>query len=275
MSRPKAIFVRLASLLLAALGGCPAAAGGKAVFNEIRIYPAIEFVYPANGTEVCEGDTVVFRWESRADVEEVQIYYYGGRCHLGPRSRGSFSGYVARRTFNTGRCQWQVPWMDAVSFVVRIAGFDAHGDRLGADQVYVRLRPKLMKDIKGDAIVVDKRHQRLYYQKNGKIVRMHLVSTAARGFTTPSMRPGSVDQRRGRTGQVFWKSRNVRSRMYDVDMRYWLAITASGSHGIHATSPNLYYRLGRPASHGCVRQHRYDAKILWKMVRVGTPVYVF
>ncbi len=63
--------------------------------------------------------------------------------------------------------------------------------------------------------------------------------------------------------------------MYDVVMRYYLAITSSGSHGIHATYPNMYRYLGRPASHGCIRQHRKDAAILYDLVPVGTPVYVF
>jgi len=52
-------------------------------------------------------------------------------------------------------------------------------------------------------------------------------------------------------------------------------ITSSGSHGIHATSPGYYRYLGRGASHGCVRQHRADAAVLYGLVSVGTPVYVF
>ena len=57
-------------------------------------------------------------------------------------------------------------------------------------------------------------------------------------------------------------------------MLWWMAITSSGSHGIHATSPGYYGYLGGPASHGCVRQHRADARELYHMVDVGTPVYV-
>ena len=58
-------------------------------------------------------------------------------------------------------------------------------------------------------------------------------------------------------------------------MPYWLQITASGSHGIHATSPPYYGRLGSPASHGCVRQHKADAQVLYGLVSVGTPVYIY
>jgi lipoprotein-anchoring transpeptidase ErfK/SrfK len=76
-------------------------------------------------------------------------------------------------------------------------------------------------------------------------------------------------------GKVFEKDPAPTSRMYNVVMPWWLQITASGSHGIHATSPRFYDELGGPASHGCVRQHRADAEILYDMVRVGTPVYIF
>jgi lipoprotein-anchoring transpeptidase ErfK/SrfK len=104
---------------------------------------------------------------------------------------------------------------------------------------------------------------------------MHLVSTARYPHYTPPMRPGSYDRRRGAMGKVFYKDPCAWSRRYECDMPYWMAITSSGSHGIHATSPPYYHRLGSPASHGCVRQHRSDARILYRMVDIGTPVYVF
>ena len=34
-------------------------------------------------------------------------------------------------------------------------------------------------------------------------------------------------------------------------------------------------RLGAPASHGCIRQHRNHARIPFGMVKAGTPMYVF
>jgi lipoprotein-anchoring transpeptidase ErfK/SrfK len=88
------------------------------------------------------------------------------------------------------------------------------------------------------------------------------------------MQPGSGG-RRGAMGRVFGKDPDAFSRMYEVHMLWWMAITSSGSHGIHATSPGFYSQLGEPASHGCIRQHRRDARTLYQMVSVGTSVYVF
>jgi lipoprotein-anchoring transpeptidase ErfK/SrfK len=76
-------------------------------------------------------------------------------------------------------------------------------------------------------------------------------------------------------GKVFRKAPSAWSRSYRVNMPYWLQITSSGSHGIHATSPRYYGRLGSPASAGCVRQHLSDAAKLYSLVSVGTPVYIF
>jgi lipoprotein-anchoring transpeptidase ErfK/SrfK len=195
---------------------------------------------------------------------------------LGGRDRGMFSGYIAERAENASHVTWKVPWVDAISLAVRIAGLDEDGRKLADDERHLRFRPKVLADLTEETLIaVSKTHQRLYFQRDGRIVRQHVVSTAAGGYWTPTMKPGSVDGRRGRMGQVFSKDPHAYSRMYHCAMPYWLAITSTGSHGIHATSPPFYWRLGAPASHGCIRQHRADARILFSMVNVGTPVYVF
>lgn len=238
--------------------------------------PGITFLQPQANAEWTEGDEVELSWETSGFITHVRIYYYGGRCRLGGRDRGMFSGYVAEQAENTGRATWKVPWVDAISLAVRIAGLGENGEKLVDDERQVRFRPRVMADLEeGTLIAVSKAHQRLYLQRDGKIARQHVVSTAAGGYWTPTMKPGSVDGRRGRMGQVFRKDPYAYSRMYRCAMPYWLAITSSGSHGIHATSPPFYWRLGGPASHGCIRQHRADAQVLFGMVNVGTPVYVF
>jgi hypothetical protein len=238
--------------------------------------PGITFLRPEADDEWTEGDEVELTWETSGPVTHVRIYYYGGRCRLGGRDRGMFSGYVTERAESTGQTTWKVPWVDAISLAVRIAGLGEDGEKLADDERQVRFRPRVMADLReGTLIAVSKRHQRLYFQRDGRIVRQHIVSTAAGGYWTPTMKPGSVDGRRGRMGQVFSKDPYAYSRMYHCVMPYWLAITSSGSHGIHATSPPFYWRLGAPASHGCIRQHRADARVLFGMVNVGTPVYVF
>jgi hypothetical protein len=239
--------------------------------------PAIRLVQPAKDGEWTEGAEVAFAWETSGPVAFVRISYCGERCRLGGYDRGAFDAFIVQKAPNTGTYSWKPPWVDAIEMKVRIAALDEEGVKLAADERIVRFRPRFMAGLsnKGTLIAITKTRQRLYYQRDGRIVRQHVVSTAAGGYWTPTMKPGSYDGRRGAMGQVFGKSPNAWSGQYHCWMPYWMAITASGSHGIHATSPPFYYALGSPASHGCVRQHRNDARVLYGMVSVGTPVYVF
>jgi lipoprotein-anchoring transpeptidase ErfK/SrfK len=50
----------------------------------------------------------------------------------------------------------------------------------------------------------------------------------------------------------------------------WLGV--SGSVGIHGTGQD--YSIGTRASHGCIRMHVADVKLLYKRVPVGTPVLI-
>jgi len=238
--------------------------------------PSVRLVHPNNDGLAYEGSKLTIRWQTTGEVAQVRLYYYGDRTHLGGNSRGDFGVLIADGAPNTGTYTWSVPWVDSAAFRLRIAALDAERKSLAADEVAVQFRPREMESIKEKTfILVSKDHQRLWYVKDGQLRRVHMVSTALGGFWTPTMRPGSYDSQRGAMGKVFEKDPAPISRLYHIAMPWWLQITASGSHGIHATSPRFYDELGGPASHGCVRQHRADAAILYDMVRVGTPVYVF
>jgi len=237
--------------------------------------PSIRLISPGIGEEWVEGNQVTIAWEPTGPVRWTRLYYYGGRCPLGGRSRGNFGEVIANRLARTNSFQWTVPWIDARGLRLRIAGFDANGEPVASFERTVRFRPRELVGLPDTCIAIIKRKQRLYYYKDGHIERMHIISTARWPYSTPTMKPGDYSSRQGAMGQIFRKSYAPRSRRYDVTMRYWLQITSSGSHGIHATSSNLYYRLGQPASHGCIRQHRADARILYELVKLGTPVYIF
>ena len=79
------------------------------------------------------------------------------------------------------------------------------------------------------------------------------VSTAKAGKITPA---GSW--------QPEFLSRNHRSKRYNNAPMPW-AIFYDGNYAIHGT--DQIRRLGKPASHGCVRLHPDNAKILFRMVR--------
>jgi hypothetical protein len=235
----------------------------------------VMFTNPVNDGEIIEGDALRVTWRAGGPVATVRMYYEYENCRLAGRFRGSVGKVIAGTKLpNTGEHTWTIPWMDTYRLRLRIAAYDADGGLIDHEEIGLQYRPKELRDLPPTAIGILKSRQRLYYFEGGKIKRMHIVSTAMPGYWTPLMEPGSYDRRRGSMGQVFSKSGNAWSRRYECWMPYWMAITSSGSHGIHATSSPFYHRLGRPASHGCVRQHRADARKLFKLVKMGTPVYV-
>lgn len=240
-------------------------------FNQ-QAAPALTLVYPAAGGYLNEGDAQVV-WNTGGPIAYVRLSYAGENCALGGHPRGTFCVPLGK-VINKGTFKWPAPWVDAPEIKLCLAGYGVDGKQLATAEATYQFHPRIVQDKPDTCIVVSKARQRLWYLKDGQIKRMHVISTAAAGFYTPSMRPGSRDPQRGAMGRVFSKALAPKSREYDVIMPYWLQITASGSHGIHATSPPFYHALGGPASHGCIRQHKEDARILWGMVRVGTPVYV-
>ena len=245
-----------------------------AVVQDVELRPHLQFISPAADEEWLEGGTATIQWMAVGRIKTVKLCYYGDCTQLGGNDRGNFAVPIGNGASNAGSCQWTVPWIDARSFMLRIAGYDAAGRLLAEAERPVRFRPAEAAGITGTFIVVSKDRQRLWYFVDDHLKWISIVSTAASPFTTPNMHPGSYGSR-GEMGRVFYKDPNAHSHMYDVDMRWWMAITSSGSHGIHATSPPFYGYLGEPASHGCIRQHRHDAQILYSMVDVGTRVYVF
>ncbi|MEK1933417.1 MAG: L,D-transpeptidase [Pararhizobium sp.] len=87
--------------------------------------------------------------------------------------------------------------------------------------------------------------QTMTVSQNGIVRHRWKVSTARKGYVTPQ---GSWSAK--------WLSRNHRSRKYDdAPMPY--AVFFNGGYAVHATFD--LKRLGRPASHGCIRLHPENA----------------
>ncbi|VDC32328.1 L,D-transpeptidase [Pseudogemmobacter humi] len=94
--------------------------------------------------------------------------------------------------------------------------------------------------------------QMMEVRHRGELVYEWPVSTARKGKITPlgSFRPQ-------------WLSRNHKSSLYNnAPMPH--SIFYSGNYAIHGTDQEA--KLGRPASAGCVRLSRANAKILFAMV---------
>lgn len=87
--------------------------------------------------------------------------------------------------------------------------------------------------------------QTMTVKHNGVVKYRWKVSTARKGYVTP----------RG-SWRAKWLSRHHRSRKYNnAPMPY--AVFYNGGYAVHATYD--IKRLGRPASHGCVRLHPDNA----------------
>lgn len=223
-----------------------------------------------------QGQEVLLTVESQENLASISLYVSGERTRVGGRSRGRFVEVITNPQTPendpvTGvrrlSVNYTVPWFDAASFELVAKGFDSTGRMAVKKQQTVSFVPKDVPGDLSDGVVVSKSDQRLYRVKEGRVARVYLVSTGRThrdgGGPTPTM-----------TTRIQNKSLNAHSRKYDVDMRYWNAITSDGRYGIHATYRNLYRKLGRADSHGCVRLHLADARIFYKDAPVGTPVYV-
>nr|WP_245417912.1 L,D-transpeptidase [Cohaesibacter celericrescens] len=100
---------------------------------------------------------------------------------------------------------------------------------------------------------IDISEQRMNVYVNGLITHSWKVSTGGRGYYTPR---GQYAPYRMHT---MWRSRkyNNAPMPHSVFFHKGWAI-----HGTNAIS-----RLGRPASHGCVRLHPKNAKILFNLIK--------
>lgn len=93
--------------------------------------------------------------------------------------------------------------------------------------------------------------QTMIVTQNGVVKYRWRVSTGRKGYGTPT---GSWSAK--------WVSRNHRSRKYNnAPMPF--AVFFKGGYAVHATYETK--RLGRPASHGCVRLHPENAATFFQM----------
>ena len=100
---------------------------------------------------------------------------------------------------------------------------------------------------------IDLSSQRMHVYVDGKPTYTWKVSTARRGYVTPV---GNY--------RAYWASRHHRSRKYDnAPMPY--AIFFKGGYAVHATYD--LKRLGRPASHGCIRLHPENAALFFGLAQ--------
>lgn len=123
----------------------------------------------------------------------------------------------------------------ALSFVLNVAVFSSKGQ---AASIVAK---------------VDVSQQVMRVYVNGKRFYTWRVSTGRRGYHTP----------RGTYRPTVIKRMHYSKKYYNSPMPY--SIFFKGGYAIHGT--NAISRLGRPASHGCVRLHPRAARELYKLMK--------
>jgi len=109
------------------------------------------------------------------------------------------------------------------------------------------------------AILISKADQKVLHFSGGKLKGVFTCSTALPGY---DLKPGSY--------KVYLRQRKHWSKKWEVWMPHSLFFHQG--YALHATT--VIRRLGRPASHGCIRLHPRDAEKLYGEVTVGTRVIV-
>ncbi|MDW6021511.1 L,D-transpeptidase [Mesorhizobium sp. BAC0120] len=104
---------------------------------------------------------------------------------------------------------------------------------------------------------VDISRQRMEVLVDGRPTFQWKVSTAGRGYVTPtgSFKPTRMEK--------MWYSRK-----YDMSPMPH-SVFFAGGYAVHGT--NAIRRLGTPASHGCIRLHPKNAADFYQLVRLFGP----
>lgn len=114
-----------------------------------------------------------------------------------------------------------------------------------ADISIKMLEPSLKADI-------DLTKQRMYVSVNGERIHEFKISSGRAGYATPT---GTYHPYRMHT---MWRSRKYNNAPMPHSVFF------KGGYAVHAT--NAISRLGRPASHGCIRLHPANAKKFFNLV---------
>lgn len=130
----------------------------------------------------------------------------------------------------------------------------------GKWQIGVDQDPRLVR--------VDIKQQRLYYYRGGKLIYKFKCSTSITGKVMPSDQ--HPDTPHDHIGVFFIGAKYV--KRWSREWKVWMpwALQYIGGHYIHGTTE--VQNLGSAASHGCIRLHPRDAKLLYSEVRVGDRV---
>ncbi|MCE5199380.1 MAG: L,D-transpeptidase [Armatimonadota bacterium] len=222
-----------------------------------------------------EGTAYDITWAADSPLKDVSVIAYGIRTPLGDTSRGDFNIPISSSLAEGATSvNWTVPWIDAITFFVKVAGQTADGKQSTGIRAY-GFRPYVLRNRTKDGIYLDlhlKKNQRLYVQRGGRITNVFISSSSAEYRWLSRNRHLNAPHDHAGVFSILEKKPLHHSRLFDVDMPW--AMRYHGGHFIHATPPENYEYLGEPASSGCNRMTYVDAYKLYHMTPVGTRVEI-
>jgi lipoprotein-anchoring transpeptidase ErfK/SrfK len=145
----------------------------------------------------------------------------------------------------------------AVFAAVALSGLSAHAELAGPMRMASLDLPGVTENTSeapGAQVVarIDLSDQKMHIYVGEKLAHVFPVSTGRKGYGTPAGRY-----------QVEWMHPKGRSRKYQMAPMPW-SVFFHGGYAVHGTTD--LRRLGRPASHGCVRLDPKNAKVFYKLV---------
>jgi hypothetical protein len=227
--------------------------------------------------EAVEGTPLEITWESGPQVAWVRLSVVAERARLGGARRGVQTLPIARAPAARKRHAWSVPWIDNIAFVLRAEPMDASFKVLGRVETTLSFRPRELAEETRDGIFIhlsERTRQRLYTQAGGRLTAVYLCSGASSHQRLPlNQHPDAPHDHYG-TFRIRVKDIDHVSNI-DPEWKMPYAMGYLNGHYIHQTSRNQYRKLGRPASHGCVRLHGNDAAPLFRKTAIGDLVVIY
>jgi lipoprotein-anchoring transpeptidase ErfK/SrfK len=104
--------------------------------------------------------------------------------------------------------------------------------------------------------------QQMYLYENGNLIGVYKVSTGDKRHKTPVM-----DRRFGGRMYLKYTSKKFPGGNYMGLGNMPYVVFIKGGYAIHGTTPGSFKRLGKVASHGCIRLHPDNAKIFYDLIK--------
>ncbi|MEN6372231.1 MAG: L,D-transpeptidase [Armatimonadota bacterium] len=226
--------------------------------------------------QLAEGKTYDITWTSDG-LSKVSVEAMGNLISRPGAPRGRFDIVIGEDIpAKQGKVTWLIPFLDTIRFTVYVNGYSSEGQLMATDSKDYLFRPEILRNRTANGIYVDLRNpdrQRLYRMHNNIVTNAYLTSGSRSGVFLTKYQDSPMPHDHVGVFRITYKNPMYWSNEYQVWMTH--AMNFWKGHFIHGTYPSEYRLLGHPASSGCIRLDRTDAKELYDITPIGTRVEIF